>query len=135
MHSRTLIHLLGAVALTIASSISMGNPDSEFTVEDFRLNSAQELVDICLADNDHPHYREAISFCYGFFEGAVRYDEIISKLEWHVDLVCPPPEITRQQGVAVFLDYMKRNPQYGSDQPVDAIFRSLVDKWPCASGE
>ena len=79
MHSRTLIHLLGALALTIASSISMGNPDSEFTVEDFRLNSAQELVDICLADNDHP--------------------------------------------------------QYGTDQAVDAIFRGLVDKWPCASGE
>ena len=131
MNYRTFIHFLGAIALAMASSITAASSDSEFTVEDFSLNSAQELVDVCLAEDDHPHYREAVSFCYGFFEGAVRYDEVISKLEWHVDLVCPPPAVTRQQAVAVFLDYMGKNPQYGSDQPIDAIFRSLVDKWPC----
>jgi hypothetical protein len=34
--------------------------------------------------------------------------------------------------VAVFIRYIEANPQYGSEPPVDGIFRALVDKWPCA---
>lgn len=140
MNSRIFIKPLAAALLTIASmisnfAISADELDSTFTVEDFRLNSAQELVDVCQVGLDSEHYEMATAFCYGFFEGAVHYDEVIAKLEWYKDLVCPPADVTRKQGVTVFLDYMKENPQYGSEQPVDAIFRSLVDKWPCTQME
>ena len=133
MNFRTCIKPLAAVLLSVASTLSglSYSADVEFTVADFRLHSAQELVDVCLIGADHEHYAVATGFCYGFFEGAVRYDDVISKLDWYQDLVCSPPEVTRQQAVAVFLNYMKENPQYGSEQPVDAIFRSLVAQWPC----
>ena len=118
--------LLGAGSTQAAQATNDG-----FTIADFRLNSAQELVDVCTVQAGTEHYDTAIAFCLGFFEGAVHYDEAISSLEWYSDLVCPPPEATRQQAVSVFIAYMGDNPDYGPEQPVDVIFRSLVNKWPC----
>ena len=138
MNSKFLVQLLSAFTLAMFAMTSTlvqaeNSSDLIFTLSDFRLNSAGELVDICTVIPDDEHYEVAISFCYGFFEGAVRYDEVISQLGGYKDLVCPPPEVTRQQAVSVFTNFMKANPQYGSNQPVDAIFRSLVNTWPCES--
>ena len=118
--------LLGAGSTQAAQATNDG-----FTIADFRLNSAQELVDVCTVQAGAEHYDTAIAFCFGFFEGAVHYDEAISSLEWYRDLVCPPPEATREQAVSVFIAYLGANPDYASEQPVDVIFRSLVNKWPC----
>ena len=136
MKRNTWITILSVVSLlTIAlgagSTQAAQATDSGFTIADFRLNFAHELVDVCSVKAGKEHYDMAIAFCFGFFEGAVHYDEAISSLEWYRDLVCPPPEATRQQAVSVFIAYLGNNPDYASDQPVDVIFRSLVNKWPC----
>ena len=103
-----------------------------YSVEDYKLHTANELVDICTIESGHPDHAIATAFCYGFFEGAVHYDEAIAGTEWYEDIVCNPPETTRTQAVTVFNQYIKANPQYGSEPPIDAIFRALVAKWPCA---
>ena len=46
-------------------------------------------------------------------------------------IVCTPDTVTRTQAVAVFIQYIQANPQYVSEPPIDAIFRALIDKWPC----
>jgi hypothetical protein len=102
-----------------------------YSVEDFKLHTANELVDICTIETKHPDHAIATAFCYGFFEGAVHYDEAIAGTEWYKDIVCNPADTTRTQAVTVFTQYIKANPQYGSEQPIDAIFRALVAKWPC----
>ena len=136
MKHNTWITILSVVSLSMLS-LGSGSTQAaqatgnEFTVADFRLHTAQELVDVCTAKVGDEHYEMAIAFCYGFFEGAVHYDEAISGLEWYRDMICPPPEASRQQAVSVFIAYLRDHPDYASDQPVDVIFRSLVDKWPC----
>jgi hypothetical protein len=125
------IMAVAAIPVTSGEVYAADTLNTEFTVADFKLHSAQELADVCSIETGSEHYAVAISFCYGFFEGAVHYDEAISGLEWYKDLVCPPPEVTRQLGVSAFIDYMAANPQYGSEPPIDAVFRSLIDKWPC----
>lgn len=122
---------VAAMPLTLGAVPAAQASDKKFTVADFKLHSAQELADVCQVPADHEHYNMAIAFCYGFFEGAVHYDEAISGLDWYNDLVCPPPEASRQMGVAVFVDYIEANPQYALDSPIDGVFRSLIDKWPC----
>jgi hypothetical protein len=130
------IYSLGLITLCslsffLPSAYASSSGDLRLTLSDFRLTSAGELVDVCTAIPSDEHYEAAISFCFGFFEGAIHYDEIVSQLDGYKDLVCPPPDVTRREAVSTFIDFMKEHPQYVNEQPVDAIFRSLVDSWPC----
>lgn len=136
MNSTSLIKLLSAITLavvTMASPLAQAEEPSDlrFTLSDFKLTSAGDLIDVCTVIPGDEHYELAISFCYGFFEGTVHYDEVMSELGGYKDMVCPPQGATRQQGVAAFINFMKAHPHYNTDRPVDAIFRSLGSIWPC----
>jgi hypothetical protein len=104
-----------------------------YTVEDIKLNSAGNLVDICTVDTTSEAYPATLGFCYGFFEGAVRYHEAISGASNVRELVCPPEGTTRKQAVEVFISYMREHPQYLAEGSIDAIFRALMERWPCAA--
>jgi hypothetical protein len=102
-----------------------------YTLEDFSLRSAGDLVDICTLEQSHPDHMAARAFCYGFFEGGIHYDDAISMSPTYQRISCNPPETTRTQAVEVFVTYVRANPRYASEAPIDAIFRALVAKWPC----
>jgi len=102
-----------------------------YTLEDFRLHTAADLVDVCTVTQGHPDRETAKAFCYGFFEGGTHYHDTISISPTYQKIVCAPPETTRREAVEVFVTYVQANPQYGSEAPIDAIFRALVAKWPC----
>ena len=102
-----------------------------YDLEDFRLTRAGELVDVCTIDENHDHHPMAMAFCYGFFEGGIHYDQALEKSPHYEKIVCAPDSVTRTQAVEVFVDYIKANPQHAAEMPIDAIFRALVDKWPC----
>ena len=102
-----------------------------YTLEDFNLRTAADLVDICTLEQSHPDYMAARAFCYGFFEGGAHYDNAISTSPTYKKIVCNPPEATRTEAVEVFVTYVRANPQYAAKAPIDTIFRALVAKWPC----
>jgi len=121
-----------SVALWGAGWMASGNLYAEgYSLEDSKLKTAGDLVDTCTVDPGHEHYDSALAFCYGFFEGAIRYAEAISGPGFDRQLVCAPAGTTRSQAVAVFVGFMKEQPQYLSEAPVDAIYRALIPKWPC----
>lgn len=131
---------MGIIGITVLSTgwLASGNLHADtrtsegYSLEDFRLRTAADLVDVCTLETGHSDHAIALAFCYGFFEGGTHYDDAISGSEWYEDIVCNPPEVTRTQAVNVFVQYLEANPQYGSEPPIDAIFRALVAKWPCA---
>jgi hypothetical protein len=128
---------MGILSLTLCSAgwIVPGNlyaGTDGFTLEDLKLRSAGDLLDVCALEQEDENYTAARAFCYGFFEGAIRYAEAISGSEHHRKLVCVPPGITRLQAVEVFVAYMGSNPQYAEESPVNAIYRALIPLWPCA---
>ena len=102
-----------------------------YTLGDFRLHTATDLVDVCTLKQSHPDYETARGFCYGFFEGGTHYHDTISTSPTYHKIVCAPPETTRAEAVKVFITYVRANPQYASKTPIDTIFRALVAKWPC----
>ena len=105
-----------------------------YTLEDFSLGTAGDLVDVCTLEQSHPDHVAAMAFCYGFFEGGMHYDEAISTSPTYKKIVCDPPGTTRTEAVEVFVSYVRANPRYASETPVDTIFRALVAKWPCEAG-
>lgn len=104
----------------------------EDAVKDLRLTAAGDLLNICTNKPEQEDYTAAMSFCYGFFEGGIRYAEAISGANNQRNLVCAPAGTTRLQAVDVYIDYMQANPQYLGEQPIDAVYRALMGKWPCA---
>ena len=102
-----------------------------YTLEDFSLRTAGDLVDICTLEQSHPDHVPARAFCYGFFEGGTHYDDAISTSPTYNKIVCDPPGTTRTEAVEVFVTYVRTNPEYASKTPIDTIFRALVAKWPC----
>jgi len=129
--------ILGIAVLTAGWLVS-GQLQAEtasndgYTLEDFRLRAAADLVDVCTLEESHPHYETARGFCYGFFEGAKSYHDTIAASPAYRKIFCAPPETTRTDAVEVFITYVRSNPQYASEGPIDAIFRALIAKWPCA---
>jgi hypothetical protein len=102
-----------------------------YTLEDFDLRTAADLADLCRLDKSHPDHVTAMAFCYGFFEGGIHYAEAISTSPNYIKLVCAPSETTRTEAVDVFVTFVKNNPQFASNRPIDTIYRALVAKWPC----
>ena len=47
-------------------------------------------------------------------------------------LVCMPnPPPSRDEAIAMFVEWAKANPQYMKEPPVESEFRFLSAKWPC----
>jgi hypothetical protein len=129
--------LLNTVSLSAAENYTRTLAGDGYTMADLELETASALFDLCTAPARHEHYAVAKGFCYGFFEGVTQFDDALPKgntkgrKSRNQGLMCPPNNITREEAINVFTDYLHANPQYNSDTPLDGIYRSLTAKWPC----
>ena len=125
--------VLAATVFFLSEAVAQTELTNEYELQDFQLTKAADLMDVCTLERTHPDHLVATAFCYGFFEGGIRYDQALESSPDYKRIVCPPDNATRTQAVEAFIAYMKANPQHATDMPIDAIFRALVDKWPCTS--
>jgi hypothetical protein len=127
------IAILGTGWLMSVNTQAQANERDGYSSDDLAVQTANDLFDVCTIDTAHSEYDLATGFCYGFFEGAKHYDDALAGSGLHNDIVCSPEGgATRTQAVNVFIQYLKDNPQYGIEPPIDAIFRALIAKWPCS---
>jgi hypothetical protein len=99
------------------------------TREDFTLQTTRDLVNVCSTPEDDPMRVAAIHFCEGYLVGAFQvYQKAIAPT---TRLVCMSQPPTRDQGVAMFVEWAKAHPQYMNDSAVDGLFRFLSEGWPC----
>lgn len=126
MNRRILMFLL-TVALLVPSVAGAG-----VTEKDFEIDTAKNLLNLCAVQADDPLQKEAIHLCYGFLLGAYAYHLAENSGKDGKLLVClPKPEPTRNESVAMFVEWLKAHPQYNDDEAVEAEFRFLTEKWPC----
>ena len=102
------------------------------TEEDFDAHTTRQFISLCTVSPDDPLYHQAINFCHGYFEGAYQYYEAMTSGPKSIKLICvPDPLPSRNDAIAWFIDWAKANPQHMDEQPVEAQFRFLMEKWPC----
>jgi len=100
--------------------------------KDFRAETTQDLINLCTAAPDDPLYPQAINFCHGYLVGAFAYYEAASSGAKGTKLVCPPePRPSRNEAIKMFIEWVKAQPKYLKDKPVETEFRFLMEKWPC----
>ena len=102
------------------------------TKEDFLVKTTGNLVNLLTAPADDPLRREAINFGEGYVVGAYHYYVAENSGPKGQRLVClPDPPPSRDAAVTMFVEWVKAHPQYMDENPVETLFRFLIDKWPC----
>ena len=100
--------------------------------DDFDLDTTADLVELCTVPSSDPLHREAVSFCVGFLVGAYHYHVAENAGPTGNPMVCPPdPPPKRSKVGEMFLDWVKKHPQYMNDEPVETWFRFLIETYPC----
>lgn len=135
MSPRTQV-INAAAVLALAAALVAG-PEaraaaSEFGLDDFTLDSTEDLLDICTVPPTRDSYFEAAAFCYGFFQGAVHYHRALASGPGFEPIVCAPPTSTVRQLVGIFVTYAQAHPEHMAEPPIDTAFRALVEQWPCS---
>jgi hypothetical protein len=102
------------------------------TQEDFKAKTTQNLINLCTASAQDPFHSAAIHFCHGYLVGAYAYYAAESSGPEGKKLVCfPDPAPSRNDAIAMFVEWAKAHPEYMDETPVETEFRFLMDKWPC----
>lgn len=128
--------IAAALASAIVAGANMAQAEPAegqpgFSMSDFKLVTAQDLFDICTVEPANPMQPVAEAFCYGFFSGGKHYHDEVATIAGLGPVFCPPAPLNREEIVAVFVDYMKRNPDRGVAKPIDVIFEAGSERFPC----
>ena len=123
-----LAFLAGAAAL----AISAGASAAPVTKENFLLRTTADLVALCSVTRDDPNAAAAIHFCEGYYLGLDHFAELLGR-PYRNSLYCPPDglRLTRDEVVAMVVAFHRKNPQWGSEAPVEGIMRWAAATWPC----
>ncbi|MBW1781338.1 MAG: hypothetical protein JRL30_11435 [Deltaproteobacteria bacterium] len=100
--------------------------------DDFVVDTTADLIDLCTVPQSDPLHKEAVSFCIGFLVGAYHYHVAEQSGPKGKQWVCPPdPRPPRAKVVAMFVDWVKKHPQYLNEEAVETWFRFLIETYPC----
>ena len=109
-----------------------GIANSAVTEEDFKVKKTKNLINLCTASTDDPHYKEAIHFCHGYLVGAYYYYAAQHGDEKANQLVCfPEPNPTRNAVIEKVVSWAQQHPEFMNEMPVETEFRALTELWPC----
>ena len=125
MKCKAMILLLSALFLVpgLAGAVSE---------RDFEVQTTENLINLCTAAPDDPLYGQAVNFCHGFLVGAYKYHEATHSGPEAVKWICiPDPPPSRNDAIAMFIEWVKAHPEYWKEPPVETEFRFLKETWPC----
>jgi hypothetical protein len=120
--------LAGLGALAIAAGASAAS----VTKENFVLRTTGDLVALCGVSRDDPNAAAAIHFCHGYYVGLDHFSELTGRPLRSI-LYCPPDglKLSRDQVIAMVVEYHRRNPQFASEAPVEGVMRWAAATYPC----
>jgi len=117
-----------ALAGIVASSSALAVPPAGKHID-----TPAELAELCSVSADDPSYAAAMGFCLGYIDAALDYHAALTAGEKFNPIACPDNAVTREQVVAVFLEWSRTNSQHvGTGLPVEGVMRALYEKWPCS---
>lgn len=109
-----------------------GAATADVTDQDFVAQKTQNLINLCTASPQDPHYREAIHFCHGYLVGAYHYYQAQTADKAELKIFCTPePKPSRNETIAMFISWAQKHPEYMNEMPVETEFRFLAENFPC----
>jgi len=128
---KTAFAIAVAVAWGFATTSVQAASSDAYGLDDYQLDSAKDLYDVCTVPPSNPDHAVAKAFCVGYFEGGIHLHDALAAADDFPKIACAPDTTTRKELVEVFVEFAKANPQYHNEPAMDAVFRAVVSKWPC----
>jgi hypothetical protein len=112
--------------------LAAGAASAQVTRDNFVLRTTGDLVALCGVSRSDPNAVAAIHFCEGYLVGLDHFADVTGR-PFVNTLYCPPRGLTlsRDQVVAMIVDWHRKNPGPASETPFDGIARWAVAMWPC----
>ena len=127
---------IATVALTVGlvsiAPLEAVDDEHGFGLDDFKLVTGQDLLDICTVAEDADSYWEAQAFCFGYFRGGADFHRALATGPRYEPIICPGTGTTIRDAVAAFVDYGRAHPEQLTEPPMDVVFRAVTERWPCA---
>ena len=121
--------VMGVAFLVALSSGARAN----VTEENFRLDTTRDLVALCGVDAGDPNAVAAIHMCHGYVTGLVHFHIVMGRaLEGRVYCMKDEARPTRDQAVAMFVEWSKAHPENDSSEAVDGVLLWAADTYPCS---
>jgi hypothetical protein len=119
-----------SVALLLAiSSTARAN----VTVENFKLDTMGDLMALCGVDAQDPNAIAAIHFCHGYFTGLVHFHIVMGRaLEGYIYCMKDDERPTRDQAIAMIVEWSRAHPEYNSLEAVDGVLKWAAETYPCS---
>lgn len=119
--------VIALVVLVTAGQASAATPQSR------HVETTSDLIELCGMSAGDPYYAAAMGFCLGYIDAAMDYHAALTAGPKYDPIACPETAVTREQVVAVLMDWSKRNAQHlNSETPVVGVMRASAEKWPCS---
>lgn len=128
---KTAFAIAVAVGLGFAAAGVQAAESDAYGLDDYQLDTAKDLYDVCTVPPGHPDHAVAKAFCVGYFEGGLHLHDALAADDDFPKIACPPDTTTRKELVNVFVEYARANPRYHAEPAMDLVFRSIVNEWPC----
>jgi len=100
---------------------------------DNQVATTGDLIELCSVSVDDPRYNAAMGFCLGYIDAAMDYHAALTAGPKYDPIACPDTRVSREEVVAVVVEWSKRNPQHqNSETPIHGVMRATAEKWPCS---
>lgn len=118
--------------LLLFAALSFAEVASAITADEFQLRSGTDVVALCATPASDPLYTAAVHMCHGFGAGIYQSITALMRHDRVPAVVCPPnPPPTRNETVARFVEWAKRNPQHLAQPAAETVARFFMTEFPC----
>ena len=117
----------GALGVLMLAASSAGAAE----LAAFELENSGDLAALCGAEPDSANFADARQFCFGFISGASLLYSALVQAKKVDKVVCTSEKLTREQIRANFVAWQSEHPEFADAGPLDGLFRSAVNRWPC----
>ncbi len=118
-----------AVVGILASWPALSAQTQPLSEQNFQVRTGHDLLQLCDPPAGDPYARDAIHMCHGLVLGAYGVHEAVAQRLGRV--VCPPPNVTRADGVRIFVSWAQAHPANLDESAIDALFRAWAASYPC----
>jgi hypothetical protein len=124
-YTMSLLSILTTLLLQSAPAIAV-------TLDDFQVQTAKQLADLCRANPQDSDAIAAVQFCQGFITGAYHYHVASVAGPATKSVICfKDNQPSRGAAAAAFVTWLDAHPQYMNEDAVEAQFKWLTETWPC----
>lgn len=120
---------LAAVAV---AAIAWSSADAA-ELQDFQVNTVDQLARLCGASPESNLYLEAKQFCYGYISGAVQFHNSIVGARGIKPIACPPASATREDFARYFSNWAENTatPAEQGEAAIQGAARAAAMRYPC----